>query len=212
MSSSLIWASLHHAANMSPAFGASCLWLLPQVELHDRRGDSIPEGWGCDAQGKLSTDPKKVLNGGGLVPIGGSEATGQSRADTRLQHAPDWRRFLSDCLSLPGVFCLTSGGYKGYGLGMMVEVFCGILAGAQYSSNIRTWKVTDRIANLVRVQHVFSLSLCLQQKYMSISCFWKEKTIVVTKSVNLSRLKCTTADQLTWHRHDCFKRANSVDR
>lgn len=33
---------------------------------------------------------------------------------------------------------------------MMVEVFCGILAGAQYSNKIRTWKVTDRIANLVR--------------------------------------------------------------
>ena len=42
-----------------------------------------------------------------------------------------------------------SGGYKGYGLGMMVEVFCGILAGAQYSKHIRTWKVTDRVANLV---------------------------------------------------------------
>ncbi|XP_062277392.1 uncharacterized oxidoreductase YjmC-like, partial [Scomber scombrus] len=88
---------------------------LGKVELHERRGDSIPEGWGCDAQGKLSTDPKRVLQGGGLVPIGGSEATG---------------------------------GYKGYGLGMMVEVFCGILAGAQYSKHVRTWKVTDRVANL----------------------------------------------------------------
>ncbi|KAM3870157.1 putative oxidoreductase YjmC [Diretmus argenteus] len=88
---------------------------LGKVELYDRRGDSIPEGWGCDPQGKLSTDPSKVLKGGGLVPIGGSEATG---------------------------------GYKGYGLGMMVEVFCGILAGAQYSRHVRTWKVTDRVANL----------------------------------------------------------------
>lgn len=34
---------------------------------------------------------------------------------------------------------------------MMVEIFCGILAGAQYSRNIRTWKVTDKVANLVRV-------------------------------------------------------------
>lgn len=54
-----------------------------------------------------------------------------------------------------------SGGYKGYGLGMMVEVFCGILAGAQYSNHVRTWKVTDRIANLVRF--FFSLLvLCFQ--------------------------------------------------
>lgn len=42
-----------------------------------------------------------------------------------------------------------SGGYKGYGLGMMVEVFCGILAGAHYSKYVRTWKVTDRVADLV---------------------------------------------------------------
>ncbi|XP_068168219.1 uncharacterized oxidoreductase YjmC-like isoform X1 [Antennarius striatus] len=88
---------------------------LGKVELHDRREDPIPVGWGCDKHGKLTPDPKQVLNGGGLVPIGGNEATG---------------------------------GYKGYGLGMMVEVFCGILAGAKFSNNIRTWKVTDRIADL----------------------------------------------------------------
>lgn len=63
--------------------------MFPQVELYDRRGDSIPEGWGCDAQGKLSTNPKKVLNGGGLVPIGGSEATGGSRADACLLRSSD---------------------------------------------------------------------------------------------------------------------------
>ncbi|XP_028649358.1 uncharacterized oxidoreductase YjmC-like [Erpetoichthys calabaricus] len=88
---------------------------LGKIELHHRRGDEIPEGWGCDSQGKISTDPSKVLTGGGLVPIGGCEATG---------------------------------GYKGYGLGMMVEVFCGMLAGSQYSKHIRTWKVTDKVANL----------------------------------------------------------------
>uniref|UniRef100_A0A3Q2DY02 Uncharacterized oxidoreductase YjmC-like n=1 Tax=Cyprinodon variegatus TaxID=28743 RepID=A0A3Q2DY02_CYPVA len=88
---------------------------LGKVELNERRGDPIPDGWGCDPEGHVTTDPKSVLTGGGLVPIGGSEATG---------------------------------GYKGYGLGMMVEVFCGILAGAQYSKYVRTWKVTDRVANL----------------------------------------------------------------
>ncbi|MEQ2297205.1 hypothetical protein AMECASPLE_032377 [Ameca splendens] len=30
----------------------------------------------------------------------------------------------------------------------MVEIFCGILAGAQYSKYVCTWKVTDRVANL----------------------------------------------------------------
>lgn len=47
-----------------------------QVELHHRSGLSIPEGWGCDAEGRFSTDPKAVLSGGGLVPLGGSENTG----------------------------------------------------------------------------------------------------------------------------------------
>ncbi|KAH9515408.1 hypothetical protein Btru_014379 [Bulinus truncatus] len=39
-------------------------------------------------------------------------------------------------------------GYKGYGLSMMVEVFCGVLAGAHFGSNIRKWKTTDKIADL----------------------------------------------------------------
>ncbi len=50
------------------------------------------------------------------------------------------------------------GGYKGFGLGMMVEVFCGILADAEYSNRIRTWKVTDRVANLV---HFVCLFFCV---------------------------------------------------
>uniref|UniRef100_A0A8C7ZMG7 Malate dehydrogenase n=1 Tax=Oryzias sinensis TaxID=183150 RepID=A0A8C7ZMG7_9TELE len=50
---------------------------LGKVELSERHGDSIPDGWGCDPQGKITADPKRVLTGGGLVPIGGSEATGQ---------------------------------------------------------------------------------------------------------------------------------------
>lgn len=49
------------------------------MELHERRGDPIPEGWGCDPLGKITTDPKRVLTGGGLVPVGGSEATGQKQ-------------------------------------------------------------------------------------------------------------------------------------
>lgn len=57
-----------------------------------------------------------MLDGGGLLALGGSEA---------------------------------SCGYKGYGLAMLVEVFCGILAGAEFGPRIRFWKETDRIANLV---------------------------------------------------------------
>ena len=41
-----------------------------------------------------------------------------------------------------------SGGYKGYGLALMVEVLSGILSGSEYGPNIRRQKRKDRIANL----------------------------------------------------------------
>ncbi|KAL3869154.1 hypothetical protein ACJMK2_041867 [Sinanodonta woodiana] len=88
---------------------------LGKIELHDRKQIPIPDGWGVDSNGKMSNDPKPVLDGGGLMPLGGSEITG---------------------------------GYKGYGLAMLVEIFCGILGGASYGQNIRRWKNTDRVANL----------------------------------------------------------------
>ena len=43
-----------------------------------------------------------------------------------------------------------AGGYKGYGLGMLVEIFCGILSGSAWGPNIRQWKSYDSVANLVR--------------------------------------------------------------
>ncbi|CAD5207417.1 unnamed protein product [Bursaphelenchus okinawaensis] len=41
-----------------------------------------------------------------------------------------------------------SGGYKGTGLGMMVEIFSSILSGGTFGKNVRTWRDTDRIADL----------------------------------------------------------------
>lgn len=70
-----------------------------QVELHERRGDTIPEGWGCDERGQLTPDPKKVLNGGGLVPIGGSEATGEISS---VKKVPSVQR----CSNCQGCFSL----------------------------------------------------------------------------------------------------------
>lgn len=48
-------------------------------------------------------------------------------------------------------FC--SGGYKGYGLAMLVEVLCGILSGATYGKHIRRWMSTSQVANLVSKNH-----------------------------------------------------------
>jgi len=39
-------------------------------------------------------------------------------------------------------------GYKGYGLGLLVEIFCGILSGAAWGPHVRKWKIQDQVANL----------------------------------------------------------------
>lgn len=42
-----------------------------------------------------------------------------------------------------------TGGYKGYGLSMMVDVLTGILSGGSFGPHIRFWKGATRVANLV---------------------------------------------------------------
>jgi len=88
---------------------------LGKIELANVKKEKIPSGWGADSEGKECHDPEKVVSGGGLLPLGGSEV---------------------------------SSGYKGYGLAMLVEIFCGILGGAEFGPNIRRWKDTTRVANL----------------------------------------------------------------
>uniref|UniRef100_A0A8C7ZR18 Malate dehydrogenase n=1 Tax=Oryzias sinensis TaxID=183150 RepID=A0A8C7ZR18_9TELE len=91
---------------------------LGKVELSERHGDSIPDGWGCDPQGKITADPKRVLTGGGLVPIGGSEATGQR---VSLEHLVRW-------VSLGGALARPWG--HGEGMIRTPWVVVGCLSGA----------------------------------------------------------------------------------
>ncbi|XP_034938000.1 uncharacterized oxidoreductase YjmC [Chelonus insularis] len=39
-------------------------------------------------------------------------------------------------------------GFKGYGLGVMVELLCGILSGSNYGPNIRKWNESSETANI----------------------------------------------------------------
>lgn len=70
--------------------------LFDQIELAQRKGTSIPEGWALNNDGQMETDPEIAYASGKLMPLGGPEV---------------------------------NSGYKGYGLGMFVEVFSGLLAG-----------------------------------------------------------------------------------
>jgi LDH2 family malate/lactate/ureidoglycolate dehydrogenase len=47
-----------------------------KVELSDRKGEQVPNTWGADSQGHGTTNPKDILQGGGLLPLGGLEETG----------------------------------------------------------------------------------------------------------------------------------------
>uniref|UniRef100_A0A914C9V9 Malate dehydrogenase n=1 Tax=Acrobeloides nanus TaxID=290746 RepID=A0A914C9V9_9BILA len=47
-----------------------------KVELADRKGKKeVPQVWGADKDGHPTSDPKAILNGGGLLPLGGPEET-----------------------------------------------------------------------------------------------------------------------------------------
>ena len=65
-----------------------------------------------------------------------------------ILHEQNYRYFKKK----PKIF--VTGGYKGYGLAMMVEVLCGILSGANFGPNVRTWKDFEKGANLVSKQTV----------------------------------------------------------
>jgi LDH2 family malate/lactate/ureidoglycolate dehydrogenase len=73
-----------------------------KLEIYNKLGKPLPEGWALNAEGKGSTDAKDVLQnivakkGGGIMPLGGeTEQTGS---------------------------------HKGYGYGMFCELFCSILS------------------------------------------------------------------------------------
>jgi LDH2 family malate/lactate/ureidoglycolate dehydrogenase len=50
---------------------------IGKVEIQARKELPIPSAWGVDKEGKETHNPHAVLDGGGLMPLGGPEATGK---------------------------------------------------------------------------------------------------------------------------------------
>ncbi len=44
-----------------------------RITVYDKAGKPIPSGWGIDKDGQVTTDPKGVLQGGALMPLGGPD-------------------------------------------------------------------------------------------------------------------------------------------
>ncbi|CAJ0581684.1 unnamed protein product, partial [Mesorhabditis spiculigera] len=110
--------SLAAAGNAEDSFVldmATTTVAVGKIEIAARKEMQVPETWGVAAGGKHTTDPQEILDGGGVLPLGGPEL---------------------------------SGGYKGYGLAALVEIFCGIMGGAHWGPNVRRWMSTSGDADL----------------------------------------------------------------
>ena len=46
---------------------------IGRVNVYSKAREEIPEGWGIDREGNVSRDPNAVINGGALLPLGGTD-------------------------------------------------------------------------------------------------------------------------------------------
>ena len=95
-----------------------------KLEVRARSGDGLPEGWAVDARGLPATDPEATLRG--------------------LQD-----RVGGGILPLGGLGT-AFGGHKGFGLAVMVDILCAVLAGAPFGNAVR-----DSETSSARVSHFF---------------------------------------------------------
>ena len=70
-----------------------------KIREAQRRGESIPDTWATDKEGRPTSDPAAALEG----------------------------------------FLQPLGGYKGYGLALIVDLFAGLLSGAAYLTHVQSW-------------------------------------------------------------------------
>ncbi|TAH34662.1 MAG: Ldh family oxidoreductase [Planctomycetota bacterium] len=49
---------------------ATCAAAYGKIEIARRKGEPIPEGWAVDRDGRPTTDPQAMIDGGALLPLG----------------------------------------------------------------------------------------------------------------------------------------------
>jgi L-2-hydroxycarboxylate dehydrogenase (NAD+) len=67
---------------------STCTVPYGKIEMAVRRGESIPLGWAIDGEGRPTTDPSAMIQGGALLPLG-SDAEGSGHKGYGLAVAVD---------------------------------------------------------------------------------------------------------------------------
>ena len=89
-----------------------------KIEVLDRADKPTPEGWAIDREGKTCTDTKKLL-----VDLIAKKAS---------------------MVGLGGI-SEDSGGHKGYGLAVMVEILCAALQNGSFMDGLHGWDGDERV-------------------------------------------------------------------
>jgi L-2-hydroxycarboxylate dehydrogenase (NAD+) len=55
---------------------ATCAAAYGKIEIARRRGEDVPSGWCIDSQGRSTTKPDDMMNGGALLPLGSDRERG----------------------------------------------------------------------------------------------------------------------------------------
>jgi LDH2 family malate/lactate/ureidoglycolate dehydrogenase len=55
---------------------ATCAAAYGKVEIALRAGEQIPEGWAIDREGRVTTDPRRMIDGGAILPLGSDRERG----------------------------------------------------------------------------------------------------------------------------------------
>jgi len=92
-----------------------------KIEVYNKRGDALKDGWAADEKGRSCSDAQHVLdninqkNYGGIFPIGG--------------------------------YSKDTGSHKGYGLGIIAELFTGVFSGGHTSPHVENGGMGDTSYN-----------------------------------------------------------------
>lgn len=123
-----------------------------KIEVHDREGKPMPLGWAVDASGRPAQDSHRIL-----------DDMFHRRGGGILPLGGDGEEF---------------GGHKGYGLAVMVDILCAVLAGAPTGPDI-----FDTATSSARVSHFFGA--------INIASFRDPKAFRADMDRMLERLRTT---------------------